>query len=48
MRYHNCRADYGICSGECLRQPYYTAWKDELVSGYSSSVNSFINLFAKV
>ena len=48
MSYHNCLADYGISSVEGLRQPDYTAWKDELVSGYSASVNSFINWFAKV
>ena len=48
MSYHDCLADYGISSVEGLRQPDYDAWHDELVSGYSATVNSFINWFAKV
>lgn len=52
MSYHNCLADYGYStiysSVEGLRQPDYTAWHDELIAGYSASVNSFINWFAKV
>lgn len=48
MSYHDCLADYGTGSVEGLRQPDYNAWHDELVAGYSASVNSFINWFAKV
>ena len=48
MSYHDCLADYGVSSVEGLRQPDYNAWRDELVGGYTATVSSFINWFAKV
>lgn len=47
--YHDCLAQYGLSSGpEGLRAQDYAAWEKDAVSGYSVSINSFINWFAKV
>ncbi len=43
-------ADVGVSGTEAegLRNIDYSAWHDELLSGYTVSVNSFINWFAKL
>lgn len=54
MTYHDCLAELGIgnttstnaVSG--LRQDDYDAWEADTLSGWTVSVNSFINWFAKV
>lgn len=54
MTYHDCLAEMGIGNSTStnsvsgLRQDDFDAWKTETLSGWSVSVNSFINWFAKV